>query len=150
MSLVESATAKAAVDAISSNDCNRWPRILYVDDDPNIVASMERHFHRYCVSLVCAYHGMQGIWLAATEKPDVIITDLTMPMASGEELIDCLASHPATQGTPIIVLTGNHSARLTAGLRHNGVVGVFHKPLNAQELIDLVGRHIPLVDRTAA
>ena len=150
MSLVESATVRVLPDAISSNDCSSWPRILYVDDDPNIVASMERHFHRYRVSLVCAYHGMQGIWLAATEKPHLIITDLTMPMASGEELIDCLASHPATQGTPIIVLTGNQSARLTAGLRHNGVVSVFHKPLNAQELIETVARHVPLVDRTAA
>ncbi len=93
---------------------------------------------------------MQGIWLAATEKPDLIITDLTMPMASGEELIDCLASHPATLGTPIIVLTGNHSARMTANLRHNGVVGVFHKPLKAYELIETVARHVPLVDRTAA
>lgn len=147
MSLVEPARGKPVAEADDSAASNRWPRILYVDDDPNIVASMERHFHRYRVSLVCAYHGMQGIWLAATEKPDLIITDLTMPMASGEELIDCLASHPATQGTPILVLTGNQAARLTAGLRHNGVVGVFHKPLKAQELIEAVGRHIPLVDR---
>ncbi len=150
MSLVDLATTKASVAPIDLNDRAHWPRILYVDDDPNIVASMERHFHRYRVSLVCAYHGMQGIWLAATEKPDLIITDLTMPMASGEELIDCLAAHPATHGTPIIVLTGNQSARLSANLRHNGVVGVFHKPLQAQELIETVARHIPLVDRTAA
>ncbi len=150
MSLVNSATAKVSADAISAFDRASWPRILYVDDDPNIVASIERHLHRYRVSLTCAYHGMQGIWLAATEKPDLIITDLAMPMASGEELIECLASHPATHGTPIIVLTGNQSARLTASLRQNGVVSVLHKPLNALELIDTAGRHVPLVDRSAA
>lgn len=150
MSSLDSSKSAAALDVTVVNDRKSWPRILYVDDDPNIVASMERHFHRYKVSLVCAYHGMQGIWLAATERPDLIITDLTMPMASGEELIDCLAAHPATQGTPIIVLTGNQSARLNASLRHNGVVGVFHKPLNVQELLRTVAEHIPLVDRTAA
>ncbi len=127
-----------------------WPRVLYVDDDPNIVASMERHFHRYRVSLVCAYHGMQGIWLAATERPHLIITDLSMPLATGDELIDCLAAHPATRGTPIIILTGNHGTRMTAHLRQNGVVEVFHKPLKSEELLATVGRFVPLVDRTAA
>ncbi len=148
MSLIETVNAKPSASESGSDSRADWPRILYVDDDPNIVASMERHFHRYRVSLVCAYHGMQGIWLAATEKPSLIITDLTMPMASGEELIDCLASHPATKGTPIIVLTGNQSCRLTASLRHNGVVHVFHKPLNAQELIKAVSQYITLADRT--
>ncbi len=71
-------------------------------------------------------------------------------MASGEELIDCLAAHPATQGTPIIVLTGNHSARMTASLRNCGVVEVYHKPLNAQELLQTVSSFIPLVERSAA
>lgn len=147
MSLAQSGTVAAHEATFELVDRNQWPRILYVDDDPNIVASIERHFHRYRVTLACAYHGMQGIWLAATEKPNLIVTDLAMPMASGEELIDCLASHPATQGTPIIVLTGNPNARLNANLRHNGVVAVFHKPLNAQQLIDAVAQHIPLLDR---
>lgn len=150
MSPLKSATFEAAPVSVVTDDRASWPRILYVDDDPNIVASMERNFHRYCVSLVCAYHGMQGIWLAATERPDLIITDLTMPMASGEELIDCLAAHPATHGTPIIVLTGNQNARLTASMRHSGVVAVFHKPLQVPELLRTVSEHIALVDKSAA
>ncbi len=41
-----------------------WPRILFVDDDPNIVAAMERNFRPYKVRLTRAYHGMQGIMSA--------------------------------------------------------------------------------------
>ncbi len=66
MSLVYS--SRFAVASRCRHGAANWPRILYVDDDPNIVASVERHFHRYRVSLACAYHGMQGIWLAATRN----------------------------------------------------------------------------------
>ncbi len=127
-----------------------WPTVLYVDDDPNIVSAMERNFHRYKVSLVCAYHGMQGIWLAATQRPNLIVTDMAMPLATGDELIDCLSTHPATRSTPILVLTGDRSKHMTAHLQRCGVVSVLHKPLNANELFEVVSKYIPLIDRNAA
>ncbi|MFO1064835.1 MAG: response regulator [Pirellulales bacterium] len=127
-----------------------WPSILYVDDDPNIISSMERFFHRYRVRLECAYHGMQGIWLAATHPPDLIITDLTMPLASGEELIDCLAAHPATRETPIVVLSGRNNVRLNAKLKTSGVIEVLQKPVAFETLFNLVSRIVPLQERAAA
>ena len=129
---------------------SNWPRVLYVDDDPNVVSSMERFFHRYRVRLECAYHGMQGIWLAATDRPSLIITDLAMPLASGEELIDCLAAHPATRNTPIIVLSGRSNLRLTAKLKAAGVANVFQKPIAFEQLKDAVARILPLQERAAA
>lgn len=112
-----------------------WPRILFVDDDPNIVAAMERNFRPYKVRLTRAYHGMQGIMSAVTEKPNVIITDIAMPLASGEELIECLATNPATVKTPIVVLTGRSAVTLTARLRSLNVAAVLHKPLNFEHLL---------------
>ena len=139
------AVAKMTVNAlgVESNPSNShvglrevaWPRILFVDDDPNIVAAMERNFRPYKVRLTRAYHGMQGIMSAVTEKPNVIITDISMPLATGDELIECLATNPTTSKTPIIVLTGRNSVTLTARMKQLNVAAVLHKPLNFDLLI---------------
>jgi two-component system, OmpR family, alkaline phosphatase synthesis response regulator PhoP len=124
-----------------------WPKLLFVDDDPNIVAAMERNLRPYKLRLTRAYHGMQGILSAVTEKPDVIITDMAMPLATGTELIECLARNPATQKTPIIILTGKASTSLTAKLKSLDVVAVLHKPLRFEEVLEELRRVVHISHR---
>lgn len=124
-----------------------WPRILFVDDDPSIVAAMERNFRPFKVRLSRAYHGMQGIMSAVTEKPNLIITDMSMPLASGDELIECLARNPNTSKTPIIVLTGNMSITLTSRLKQLDVLAVLHKPLDFDHLLVEINQLIHLTRR---
>jgi CheY-like chemotaxis protein len=124
-----------------------WPRILFVDDNPNVVAAMERNFHLYKVRLTRAYHGMQGIMSAVNEKPNVIITDISMPLASGDELIECIATHPSTLNTPIIILTGRSAVAMTSRLKRLNVVAVLHKPLNFEHLICELQRLVHIAKR---
>lgn len=112
-----------------------WPRVLFVDDDPNVVAAMERNLRPYKVRLSRAYHGMQGIMSAVTEKPNVIVTDISMPLATGDELIECIATNPATLKTPIVVLTGRNAVTLTSRLKQLNVAAVLHKPLHFEHLL---------------
>ncbi len=112
-----------------------WPRILFVDDDPSVVAAMERNFRPYKIRLTRAYHGMQGILSAVTEKPNLIITDMSMPLATGEELIECLARNPNTTQTPIVILTGDSKVQLTTRFKQLDVVAVLHKPLKFENLV---------------
>ena len=112
-----------------------WPTVLCVDDDPNVASAMQRNFRPYRIQLECAFHGMQGIMAAVTEPPDVIITDLQMPLASGEELIECLGRNPSTLNTPVIVITGRPDARLTADLKQYGVISLLTKPLAFDDLL---------------
>ncbi len=58
-----------------------------------------------------------------------------MPLATGDELIECLATNPATSKTPIVVLTGKNSVTLTAKLKQLHVAAVLHKPLRFDDLI---------------
>jgi CheY-like chemotaxis protein len=124
-----------------------WPKILFVDDDPNLVAAIERNLRPYKLRLSRAYHGMQGIMTAVTEKPDVIITDMAMPLATGDELIECLARNPATSKTPIIVLTGKAATQLTTRLRQFDVVAVLHKPLRFEALLNELRKLIHVAKR---
>lgn len=113
----------------------QWPSILCVDDDPACVASLERSFRPYKIRLQRAYHGMQGIVTAVAKKPDLILTDLHMPLATGEELIECLNRNPATSGTPIVAITGHPARQMTSAFEALGVRKVLHKPLQFQELL---------------
>lgn len=120
------------------------PTILFVDDDPSMVSSIERSFRPWNVELEVALHGMQGIMQAITIRPDVIITDLQMPFASGEELIDCLSQNEFTHGVPLIVVTGRCGVKLTSRLESQGVVAVLQKPFEFSELIDTLSNIIPM------
>lgn len=123
---------------------NTPPKILCVDDDPNFIAAMQRNFHAYNADFQSAFHGMQGVMEAVETRPDVILTDLQMPLASGEEMIDFINSNPTTVATPIVVLTGRADAKLTARFRSKGVVAVLPKPLKFERLVEELQKIIPL------
>ena len=57
------------------------PTVLTIDDDPNVLQAIQRGFRRYNINLLQAYHGAHGIWLATTQEPDLIITDVRMPLS---------------------------------------------------------------------
>lgn len=124
------------------------PCILFVDDDPLLVSSMQRCFHPYNVRLEVAFHGMQGLINAVDVRPDVIVTDLYMPFASGDEFIARLARHPSTHGVPIIVVTGKSGAVLTSRLRRLGVKRVLSKPLRFGELLTELQLFVPILPRS--
>lgn len=125
-----------------------FPKILLVDDDPNVVASINRFLRSYQVDVLCAYHGMQGIWLATTEKPNLVITDLSMPWTAGEDLIETLVCHPATRDIPIIVLTGKELDEDNATLHDARLLRIFFKPTPVETLFEEIRKHIPIQPRS--
>jgi two-component system chemotaxis response regulator CheY len=144
MSLVETIPHSSV-----ASSSGRVPTILFVDDEPHMAGVMQRNLHPYQVDLQVAYHGMQGILDALATRPDVIITDMQMPFATGDELIECLAANSATSGTPIVVVTGRLDVRLTARLKRLGVVEVFTKPVDFTALRNTLAKFIPLLERQA-
>ncbi|MGZ3416165.1 MAG: response regulator [Isosphaeraceae bacterium] len=69
--------------------------------------------------------------------PDVVTTDLRMPILNGEELILRLRLEPSTASIPIVVVSGNAGA--AQALHSSGLVeGVVHKPFEPAELVRCV------------
>lgn len=89
-------------------------KVLLVDDD-----DMFRYVMRQIVSnapeyrLIEAKDGEEGLLMARTEAPDVVILDLQMPGMDGFAVFEALAADPETQPIPIVVLT---SLAVDAGL----------------------------------
>ncbi len=128
---------------------NHAPRVLCVDDDPDIPRSIARILAQYDVEVLTAYYGQQGIWETVQQHPDLVITDVMMPRGDGENLTNCLKQNQRTAPIPIIVLTGLRGRKLRMAMCSLGAERVLTKPIHPQELICEIGRYIPLRKKAA-
>ena len=124
------------------------PKVLCIDDDPDFMTAMDLRLSKYEVQVIKAFFGSQGIWLATSEQPDVIITDLNMPQGQGEYVIDFLRKDRRTAQIPIIVLTGKRTSNLQQILHSMGVEKVLTKPVRFDELASELSQYIDLRERT--
>lgn len=106
-----------------------WPTILCIDDDPQIPETIALRLNQYEVNVISACHGMHGFWLAMTNRPELIVTDVNMPQGAGDHVVDCLRQNSDTHDIPVIVLTGQRDAQLEFRLRHAGANEFFAKKL---------------------
>ncbi|MCU0713639.1 MAG: response regulator [Pirellula sp.] len=118
------------------------PSVLLVDDDPYVIAAMQRNLHPYDIDLHVAFHGFQGVTEALACEPDLVITDLQMPVANGIELMQCLSHIPKTRSVPIIIITGRHNMTLSKRLRSLGVEAILEKPVSFEVLSKQISQFI--------
>ena len=82
-------------------------RILVVDDEPDLRFSLRRIFERAGHEVADAGHGAQALECVRVSLPELVVTDMMMPVMNGHELIRRLRADPATAHIPILALTGN-------------------------------------------
>jgi two-component system, OmpR family, response regulator RpaA len=124
-----------------------WPTILCIDDDPQIPETIALRLNQYEVNVISASHGMHGFWLAMTNRPKLIITDVNMPQGAGDYVVDCLRHNSDTRDVPVIVLTGRREHQLEARLRHCGANEFLVKPVSFDKLRETILTYIPLQER---
>jgi CheY-like chemotaxis protein len=82
-------------------------KILYVEDNDDNVYMLKNRLSRAGFTVVVATDGAQGVAMATSEQPDLILMDITLPDINGEEATRRLKADPATKGIPVIALTAN-------------------------------------------
>ena len=111
--------------------------ILVVDDDAAIVDSvkyaMEGEGHR----VVVASDGNQGLALAETENPDLMILDMMMPKRSGFLVLEKLR-RVRPEPLPVIMITGNEGTRHKSYAELLGVSDYIQKPFAMDRLVEAV------------
>ena len=124
------------------------PKILVVDDDPNITRALWRRFRSVGIEVIRSHHGKEGMVLAMSERPDVIITDYKMPGISGERFLMNLKYNDLTKHIPVIMITGvtfggkEDFALKRQVLGPGGAVSFLNKPLDFDALLNELRRHI--------
>jgi two-component system cell cycle response regulator DivK len=85
-------------------------KILYVEDNDDNVYMLKNRLTRAGFTVVVATNGTQGVAMATSEQPDLILMDLTLPDIDGEEATRRIKAGPATKGIPVIALTAHAMA----------------------------------------
>jgi len=114
------------------------PTVLLVEDDPVILRLLEVNFELEGFSVLLAHDGAEGIELARSGAPDLIISDIMMPKVSGLELVAALKTDDATSAIPIILLSAKaQSSDVKAGMEA-GADDYVTKPFEPLDLVDRV------------
>ena len=108
-------------------------RLLAIDDEPRILRLMNAVLAN-AYDLVVAGDGEEGLNLALTTRPDLILTDFNMPKLTGQELLQRLRQESALDDVPVIVLTGHEDDQLRVDLLRNGAQDFLVKPFSVEEL----------------
>jgi two-component system, cell cycle response regulator DivK len=95
-------------------------RILYIEDNEDNVYMLSRRLRKHGFEVSIASDGEQGVEMARSEKPDLILMDLSLPSLDGWEATRLLKEAPDTRAIPIVALSahtmsGDRERALAAG-----------------------------------
>jgi len=110
-------------------------KILYVEDNDDNVYMLKNRLTRAGFVVIIATNGTQGVAMATSEQPDLILMDLTLPDIDGEEATRRIKAAPATQRIPIIALTANAMAGDRENALAAGCDDFDTKPVELQRLL---------------
>ena len=110
-------------------------KVLIVDDEPNIVLSVEFLMQRDGLDVVTASDGQEAVDLLACTAPDLMILDVMMPRKNGFEVCAEVRADPKFSGMPILMLTAKgREAEMKKGLSL-GADAYITKPFSTHELV---------------
>jgi two-component system cell cycle response regulator DivK len=110
-------------------------KILYVEDNDDNVYMLKNRLTRAGFTVVIATDGAQGVAMAHSEQPDLILMDLTLPGMDGKEATHRIKADPATKGIPVIALTANAMAGDREEAMAAGCDDFDTKPVELQRLL---------------
>jgi two-component system cell cycle response regulator DivK len=86
------------------------PKILLVEDNEMNRDMLSRRLARSGFEVVMAVDGGQGVAMAISEKPDLILMDMSLPVLDGWEATRRVKADPVTKAIPVIALTAHAMA----------------------------------------
>jgi len=118
-------------------------KILIVDDDPNFRLSLRRMLTRDAAyRIIEAQHAEEAIALIERQRPDLVVSDIFMPVADGFELLNWMRSHAADVPVLAVSAAGHADRNFDPAViaQHLGAAAVLNKPFDRADLIAAVDR----------
>jgi DNA-binding response OmpR family regulator len=110
-------------------------KILIVDDEPNIVISLEFLMKKEGFEVAVAADGEEGLARVASFRPDLVLLDVMMPKKSGFEVCEAIRSNPDNAGIQVVMLTAKgRDTEVAKGLAL-GADAYVTKPFSTKELL---------------
>ncbi|MCC3439281.1 response regulator [Microcoleus sp. PH2017_05_CCC_O_A] len=118
--------------------------VLVVDDNPDLRFYVSEILRESGFAVLLARNGEEGFAVAKNRRPDLIVTDLMMPVISGLDLIRMIRQDEDLRGTPAILLTAKADADTRIEGVERGADAYLSKPFNDRELLAEVRNLIAL------
>ena len=110
-------------------------KILIVDDEPNIVISLEFLMKKEGFEVAVANDGEEALAKVASFNPDLMLLDVMMPKKSGFEVCEALRADPQRSGLQIVMLTAKgRDTEVAKGLAL-GADAYVTKPFSTKDLV---------------
>jgi two-component system, cell cycle response regulator len=119
-------------------------KILSVDDSRTIRLIVGKTFRPYDCMVYEAANGEEGLAVAAREKPDIILMDVTMPVMDGVTALTKLKENPELKSIPVVMLTAESGQENVLHIARLGVRDYLVKPFKDSQLVEKVSRIVPL------
>ena len=121
--------------------------LLYVEDNPaNLMLVEDLIARRPDIKLITARDGLEGIVLARSALPDMILMDINLPGISGITALLILAKDPTTKHIPIVALSANAMPRDIAKGLESGFFRYLTKPIKVNEFMDTLDLTLKYAD----
>ncbi len=129
--------SKESAASLSESDLESEKHVLIVDDDPEIIDSIRYALKSQGFRVSVARDGNQGVAVAETKNPDLLILDMMMPKRSGFLVLERLRQNSEVP-VPVIMITGNEGQRHQEYAELLGVADYIHKPFTMDRLLESV------------
>jgi two-component system cell cycle response regulator DivK len=110
-------------------------KILLVEDNEMNRDMLSRRLQRKGLEVVMAVNGQEGVQMATSESPDLVLMDLSLPVMDGWEAIRRIKEDPNTANLTVIALTAHAMAGDEARAREAGCDDYDTKPVNFKRLM---------------
>ena len=132
-SLPESVSNTAAATSAMTSG----PLVLVVDDEPIIASVVERYLNAVGLqNVLTTTDSRQVLPILYSQKPDLVIMDLSMPGISGLDILIAMRHDEELSQIPVVAMTATAGDNVTDKVRHLGVSVLLRKPLESSEVTE--------------
>jgi putative two-component system response regulator len=112
-------------------------QVLFVDDEPNFLSGIKRMLRDHCNKWELHFAGGvdEAVSMAKEVEYDTLVSDVSMPLKSGLDLLRELKELGISARTPVIILTGNAEADLKRNALDLGATDLLNKPVAKEDLV---------------
>ena len=115
-------------------------KILLIEDDEMNRDMLSRRLIRRGYEVAIAIDGQQGVDMATSDKPDLILMDMSLPIMDGWDATRRLKAKPETQAIPVVALTAHAMASDRAKAMEAGCDDYDTKPVELPRLLEKIER----------
>lgn len=110
-------------------------KILLVDDSPTEIHQFRAMLEQMGHEVIVAENGRDGVQMAITEQPDVVLMDIVMPDMNGFQATRQIARGADTSHIPVIIVSSKNQETDKVWGARQGAKGYITKPVDTEELV---------------